>query len=227
MLAAAAPFDEIWCLGDLVGYGPNPNECVDAIRRHAHAAVAGNHDWVACGKRAAAGFNPHAAGAARWTAARLTAATRDFLSALPETRGQGEFTLCHGSPRAPTQEYLFLPAEARRNFGHFATRYCLVGHTHLPCAFIAAEHASEMEVYRVVLQPDEPLRLDGRLRMIINPGSAGQPRDQDPRAAFAVYDAASREFLLRRVAYDVAATQRKMRDAKLPESLIERLAYGV
>ena len=227
VLAAAAPFDRIWCLGDLVGYGPNPNECVDALRRHTLVAVAGNHDWVACGKRSAAGFNPHAADAARWTAARLTASTREFLHALPETRQEGEFLLAHGSPRAPTQEYLFQPAEARRSFLHFSTRYCLVGHTHLPSAFLAAEHGPNVEVLRIVPQPEEALPLDGRMRMIINPGSVGQPRDGNPDAAFGIYDSSSREFQPRRVAYDVAATQQKMRAAKVPQPLSDRLAYGI
>ena len=227
MIAAATPFDQILCLGDLVGYGPNPNECIDIIRSYDHVAVAGNHDWVAGGKRTAAGFNPHAASAAQWTVTRLNAETRQFLCDLPETAKEGNFLLVHGSPRAPTQEYLFRAAEAEKCFPHFAMTYCLVGHTHVPCAFIEAGRDSPGDVYGVALQPDEPLPLDGRMRMIINPGSVGQPRDYHPEAAFGIYDSESREFQLHRATYDVAATQQKMRAAELPESLIERLVFGV
>ena len=227
VIAAAAPFAQIWCLGDLVGYGPNPNECVDVIKGYSHVAVAGNHDWVASGRRSAAGFNPHAAFAAQWTAAQLSAEAREYVLALPETAVEQDFTFAHGSPRAPTREYLFQAAEARRNFSHFSTRYCLVGHTHLPCAFLAAEHRSMLDVHRIVLKPEEALPLDGRLRMIINPGSVGQPRDGNPDAAFGIYDSSSREFQPRRVAYDVAATQQKMRAANLPRPLSDRLAYGI
>lgn len=227
VIAAAAPFEQLWCLGDLVGYGPNPNECIDAIRRYNHVVVAGNHDWVACGKRTAAGFNPHAAYAAQWTATQLNAETRRFLLELPEVAKAEDFLLVHGSPRAPTQEYLFRAIEAGKCFPHFATSYCLVGHTHVPCAFIEAGREPSSDVYEVALQPDEPLPLDGRVRMIINPGSVGQPRDYHPQAAFGIYDTGSREFQLHRAAYDMAATQQKMRAADLPEPLIERLAFGV
>ncbi len=227
VIAAAEPFEQLWCMGDLVGYGPNPNECIDAIRCYDHVAVAGNHDWVACGKRTAAGFNPHAAYAAQWTATQLNADSRRFLSELPDTATEGNFLLVHGSPRAPTQEYLFRAAEAERCFPYFSTTYCLVGHTHVPTVFIEAGRDSLKEVHGIVLQPGEPLPLDGRMRMIINPGSVGQPRDYNPNAAFGIYDAESREFQLHRVAYDVSTTQRKMRAADLPESLIERLAFGV
>ncbi|MYB77817.1 MAG: metallophosphoesterase, partial [Chloroflexi bacterium] len=149
MIAAAEPFEQLWCMGDLVGYGPNPNECVDVVRGYDHVAVAGNHDWVASGKRTAAGFNPHAASAAHWTAEQLNADNRCFLCDLPETVTEDDFCLVHGSPRAPTQEYLFRAAEAEKCFPHFATTYCLVGHTHVPCAFIEAGRDSPSDVYGV------------------------------------------------------------------------------
>lgn len=227
VITAAAPFEQLWSLGDLVGYGPNPNECIEAVKRYGHVAVAGNHDWVACGKRTAAGFNAHAAYAAQWTARQLNADSRQFLFDLPETVAEGDFLLVHGSPRAPTQEYLFRAAEAEKCFPHFSTAYCLVGHTHVPSAFIQAGRDSPGDVYGVALQPNEPMPLDGRMRMIINPGSVGQPRDYNPQAAFGIYDSGKRKFQLHRVAYDVTATQQKMRAANLPESLIERLSYGI
>ena len=227
MIAAATPFQRIWCLGDLVGYGPDPNACVDVIRGFDHATVAGNHDWVAAGRRSAAGFNPNAAFAAEWTAAQLRPETQQFLRALAETVVESDFTLVHGSPRAPTEEYLFRASEARANLPHFGTPYCLVGHTHVPCAFIAATGKSVRDVYGIRLGPEEPLPLDGKVRMIINPGSVGQPRDNNPAAAFGIYDSNSREFQLHRVAYDFTITQQKMREANLPQPLIERLALGV
>ncbi len=227
MLAAAAKFDRIWCLGDLVGYGPDPNECVDVIRSLDHATVAGNHDWVAAGRRSAAGFNPNAAFAAEWTAAQLLPETQQFLRALPKTVVESDFTLVHGSPRAPTEEYLFRASEARANFPHFATPHCLVGHTHVPSASIAATSKSSRDVIGVTLSPEEPLPLDGKVRMIVNPGSVGQPRDYNPEAAFGIYDSDNREFQLHRVAYDFTITQQKMREANLPQPLIERLAIGV
>lgn len=227
VIAAAEPFEQLWCLGDLVGYGPDPNECVARVRGCESVVIAGNHDWVASGKRTAAGFNSNAAAAAKWTATQLSAANRQFLFELPEKLTKEDFLLVHGSPRAPTQEYLFRAAEAERSFPFFSSTHCLVGHTHVPCVFFAAGMGSTREVYGIRLQPGEPLPLDGRMRMIINPGSVGQPRDHNPNAAFGTYDANSREFQLHRVAYDVAATQKKMRAANLPEPLIERLAYGV
>lgn len=227
VIAAATPFDQVWCLGDLVGYGPSPNECVEVIRSFVHLAVAGNHDWVACGKGSAAGFNPQAAFAGRWTATQLSAETRRFLSELPETAEADEFLLVHGSPRAPTQEYLFHPGEAQRCLPHFTTPYCLVGHTHVPCAFLATEAPKAAEVHGVALRAGDLLPLDGRIRMIINPGSVGQPRDHNPQAAYLIYDSAAGEIEMNRVGYDIAQTQQKMRAANLPESLIERLSYGI
>ena len=227
VIAAAMPFDQIWCLGDLVGYGPNPNECVAVIRRYPNLVVAGNHDWVAGGRRSALGFNPHAALAVHWTAAQLSTETQQFLFALPETLEEEDFHLVHGSPRAPTEEYLFRSDEAQKCFPYFSSTYCLVGHTHVPCVFVAAERASLPVVTRKELKPDEPLPLDGRMRMIINPGSVGQPRDYNPAASFGMYDSESRTFKIHRVPYDVARTQQKMRDANLPEHLIERLTLGV
>ena len=226
VIAAAAPFAQMWCVGDLVGYGPDPNACVQLIRNHNHLAVAGNHDLVACGERSAAGFNPDAARAAQWTARQLTPASRQYLRELPDTLVTSDFTLAHGSPRAPTQEYLFGTREARENFAHFATPYCLVGHTHVPSAFFGVGVGRARDVQGVGLRPGEPLPLAGRVRMIINPGSVGQPRDGDPRAAFGIYDAARNEFCVQRVAYAVAATQEKMRSAGLPAPLIERIAIG-
>ncbi|MCY4437188.1 MAG: metallophosphoesterase family protein [Chloroflexi bacterium] len=227
VIAAAMPFDRIWCLGDLVGYGPNPNECVEIVRSFDHAVVAGNHDWVASCKQSAAGFNPQAAIAARWTATQLSAGARQFLLDLPESAMEGDFLLVHGSPRAPTVEYLFRAEEAQRSFPHFTATYCLVGHTHVPCAFIAAGQSSSPDVIRIELKHDEPLPLDGWTRMIVNPGSVGQPRDYNPHAAFMVYDSIRRELQMQRVPYDVAVTQQKMRIANLPVPLIERLEFGI
>lgn len=131
-----APIDAIWCLGDLVGYGPEPRECVQTIREMAKYCVAGNHDWAAIGKLDLDEFTEVAANSAKWTSAQLGAQDRIFLRGLEEVTGHGEFTLAHGSPLNPIWEYLTTPLAATPNFAAFDTPFCLVGHTHLPTIFL-------------------------------------------------------------------------------------------
>ncbi|MFQ5860820.1 MAG: metallophosphoesterase family protein, partial [Dehalococcoidia bacterium] len=130
-------FDEVWCLGDTVGYGPDPGPCIDLLRHHPHRAVAGNHDWGATGKIGIDDFNPYAAAACRWTAQQLTPEHQHYLLSLPETEQWGDFTLVHGSLRSPIWEYLVSPESALETFRLLKSRYCLVGHSHLP--FICRE----------------------------------------------------------------------------------------
>lgn len=136
-----APIDDIWCLGDLVGYGPQPRECVQTIREMAKFCVAGNHDWAAIGKLDLDDFTDVAANSAEWTAAQLSAQDRIYLRGLPEVEGKGHFTLAHGSPLNPIWEYLTSPLAATPNFGAFSTPYCLVGHTHVPTIFLLPDDA--------------------------------------------------------------------------------------
>lgn len=232
--------DELWCLGDLVGYGPQPNECVAALRERNARCVAGNHDWAAIEKMDTAEFNPEATEAALWTRSRLAPENRDYLAALPETLlagSAGEFTLAHGSPREPVWEYLTHVSVARLNFDYFQTPYCLVGHTHVPLIFQRPTSGERSPQYKTVVPaPDLPVAL-GDHRLIVNPGSVGQPRDGNPHAAYMVYDsgapstggsrATSKPTLtLRRVPYPVSAVQDKMRAAGLPPRLVTRLTYG-
>ncbi len=230
--ATHGPIEQIWCLGDLVGYGPQPNECIALLRERGVISVAGNHDWAAIGKMDTEEFNPEASEAALWTRAQLTPEHRQYLESLPErlvVGPKGEFTLVHGSPREPIWEYLTHLSLARLNFEYFQTPYCLVGHTHVPLIFQRPLPEEGAPNYRTIVpQPDEPYALDAH-RAIINPGSVGQPRDGSPEAAYMLFDTAggpNGRLVLRRVAYPVAAVQQKMRDAGLPPRLITRLTYG-
>lgn len=219
-------FDTVWCLGDSVGYGPDPEACMDLLMSHPLVAVAGNHDRAALNPRESADFNNAAAVAADWTARRLGQEYLEFLGGLPEVTMAGEFTLVHGSLRAPLREYLLNEEAAASTFGRLTTAYCLVGHSHMP--FLCLENRDGPTF--VQFSEDEVFPLDQR-RWIANPGSVGQPRDYDPRPSYALYvmeDRDSHGSLERhRVEYDRAATQEKMRLAGLPRSLIDRLNYGV
>ncbi|UCH50627.1 MAG: metallophosphoesterase family protein [Chloroflexota bacterium] len=214
-------FDKIWCLGDVVGYGPDPNECIERLCQFEHVCVAGNHDWAAIGKMDTADFNPVAAQACQWTAQQLTAENIEYLQNLPLSICQEDFTLIHGSPREPIWEYLLSLEGAQDNFSHFETTYCLVGHSHVPLIF---ELVDSKVVYEMFPEGAE-LRL-GERRMIINPGGVGQPRDGDPRASYALYDTEARTVYHHRVEYDIQATQKKMTELGLPAPLILRLSVG-
>ncbi|HUS16388.1 MAG TPA: metallophosphoesterase family protein [Chloroflexia bacterium] len=215
----------LWCIGDVVGYGPHPNECLDLLREHEHLCVPGNHDWGTIGRTDPGLFNDIALWALNWTKARLSAGNHAYLEALPMTiplRDQ-PFTLVHGSPRDPIWEYLVESEEAAPNFPLFTTPYCLVGHTHLPRIF---RHHADGTVTARQPQAGELLPL-GPDRLIINPGSVGQPRDGDPRAHYAVLDTTAGTILFDRVEYPVVLTQARMRDWGFPAGLIARLEIGV
>jgi predicted phosphodiesterase len=225
VLDSLEPVDQVWCLGDIVGYGPEPNECVARLSSlPKHVAVAGNHDAAATGQMALDGFNPYAAAAARWTMDQLTPATREYLTQLPTKLVSGEFTLAHGSPRNPLWEYLFNAETARASFDHFDGPFCLVGHTHVPSFFVRTGEG-EILARRVVDEAEVPLAQPG-CRFILNPGSVGQPRDEDPRASLMVVDTERRSATWHRVAYPIEATQEKMRRVGLPSKLVDRLANG-
>jgi diadenosine tetraphosphatase ApaH/serine/threonine PP2A family protein phosphatase len=233
--AVAADFgsiDAVWSLGDVVGYGPDPVACLDWVRSHAREAIPGNHDWAAIGKEVKVStFNPAAAEAATWTAAQLSPADVAYLDGLALTRvvgaGDGAVTLAHGSPRDPIWEYLTDPEDAYENFDQFAGDLCLVGHSHIPVAFTLAA-PTPADPPRLRIEParyDAPLDLEGA-RRIVNVGSVGQPRDGDPAARYAILDLDRRTLEWRRVPYEVAKTQEKIRRVGLPDILWMRLAYG-
>jgi diadenosine tetraphosphatase ApaH/serine/threonine PP2A family protein phosphatase len=215
--------DELWCLGDLVGYGPDPNECVELLRTRRHLCIIGNHDLASIGRLDTSDFNPVAAAAADWTARALTERSRDFLLSLPERLVAGPFTLVHGSPRHPVWEYITHDGRAAPNFHHFDTPACLVGHTHVPALYVLDSERGTADGRAP--GPDDFVQI-GEQRVIVNPGGVGQPRDGDPRAAYAVYDSESRTLQWRRVPYSIEATQKRMREVGLPQRLIERLDFG-
>ena len=215
-------WDEIWCLGDVIGYGPDPNECVALLREQPHITLTGNHDWAALGKLDVSTFNQDAQDAVAWTSDTLTAEARKYLEAQPPMLVREQFTLAHASPRQPVWEYITDAFIAWENFDFFDTPYCLVGHTHYPVVF---EHDEEYGALAFHADYARPLSLEEK-HLIINPGSVGQPRDSDPRAAYALLDLETLTWQHKRVPYDIAATQRRMLQAGLPQRLIARLQFG-
>ncbi len=214
-------FSQIWSLGDLVGYGPDPAECMNLLAEHEHLAVAGNHDLAAAGRLSVEAFNPYAAEASRWTAAHVTPDQAQALAEQPLKIEQGDFTLVHGSPRDPVWEYVVSQASAAVSFLHFDTNWCLLGHSHVPFLCVPYENTTAF----INFPENSPVAL-GSERMLINPGSVGQPRDGDSRASYAVFDSDEGAIYHHRTEYDVAQTQRKMTAAGLPQPLIDRLSQG-
>jgi len=226
-------FDEIWCLGDVVGYGADPNECVARLRAYGsdHLCVAGNHDWAALGQLDVDDFNTEARKAVLWTRHELSPESLAYLSALPsEPVVRGDYTITHASPRHPVWEYVITPYIAAENLPYFGTPFCLLGHTHVPMIFRCTEAGSDAGVSEScrTLSPSvhQPVALADGHRRIINPGSVGQPRDSDPRAAYALLDTQGHVLRFQRVVYPYELTQARMRAANLPDRLIARLAYG-
>lgn len=223
VLADAGAFDALWSLGDIVGYGPQPNECIATLREHEHSHIAGNHDWGVLGKIPLDDFNGDARKANLWNREQLTPESLAYLEAAPETIVKGGVTLAHGSPRYPIWEYLVYASTAKLSYEFFETKLCLVGHTHVPVLFELAPQDSACR--RFALPVGEPFALEEG-RYIVNPGSVGQPRDGDPQAAYLVLETEEMVLEHRRVAYDIEATQRLMRKAGLPRRNITRLELG-
>ena len=214
---------EIWCLGDVVGYGPDPCQCIELLRQYNHVCIAGNHDWAAIGKAALSEFNPDAAVACRWTAQQLSPDDVKYLESLPEVIQKEDFTLVHGSPRQPIWEYLISVSSAKENFAYFQSQFCLVGHSHVPMVFKYDETGT---CSFSQFMPNVRLAL-GKSRLIINTGGVGQPRDGDPRASYAIYDNETGMVRLYRVPYDVGLTQTRMVKHNLPIRLVARLSQGI
>jgi diadenosine tetraphosphatase ApaH/serine/threonine PP2A family protein phosphatase len=225
VLGACPPVDAVWNLGDTVGYGPQPAACLDRLReRGAEPSLAGNHDLACIGAVDLAEFNPVARAAAAWTASRLSREHRAYLAALPGLTTVEGCTLAHASPRDPVWEYVVDATAATANLRAVETALCVVGHSHV--ALVATLRPGDRVARLRPLRDGETVDLaDGR--HLVNPGSVGQPRDRDPRAAYALLDTGRGALTAHRVAYDVAATQRQMAAASLPPSLIARLALGV
>ena len=222
VLADAGSVDAVWHLGDVVGYGPEPDAVVERLREVGALGVRGNHDAAACGGPEIEWFNPDARRAMEWTRRAIGPATEGWLAALPERLVVHGCELVHGSPREPIWEYVISSVVARANLAVLAAPIGLHGHTHMPVAWL--EDGGRVEVVR----PDRQSRLDlaGR-RALVNPGSVGQPRDGDPDASYAILDPEAGVVSWHRVAYDIAAVQGAMRAAGLPASLAARLSAGL
>jgi diadenosine tetraphosphatase ApaH/serine/threonine PP2A family protein phosphatase len=223
--AADGQCDAIWNLGDIVGYGPRPRECVEkVIALEPRASLTGNHDWAAIGRLPLDEFNPVARFATYWTTAHLGAEHMTYLEGLPNRVIEDDWMLVHGSPRHPVWEYVYTARVAHQNFEYFDAPVCFLGHTHIQ--LFISEDMARRGVPPIHPSDGDTLQLGGQ-RYIVNPGSVGQPRDNDPNAAFAIYDTEERRVTFRRVAYDIDETQAQMEAAGLPRPLITRLALGV
>jgi diadenosine tetraphosphatase ApaH/serine/threonine PP2A family protein phosphatase len=225
VLAAAGGYDHALVLGDLVGYGANPDEVIDRIRALPSATlIRGNHDKVATGLDSVEGFNHLARYAIQWTAARLAPENRDWLAALPAgpTAIDQLVEICHGSP-FDEDVYIFDDLDGRRAFNVMTRPLCLFGHTHVPAAF---RFDGEMTAIGPPRGDRFRVTLDEGATYLVNCGAVGQPRDGDPRAAFGILDVSARSLTVMRVQYDLAAAQAKIIEAGLPDVLAQRLAIG-
>lgn len=223
VIAVASPVDSVWCLGDIVGYGPDPNDCVAIIRDLQNLiCLRGNHDSAVIGLTPKTKFNRSAHKVLDWTEEQLNPVHRKYLLELSPQAVIGDVTLAHGSPRDPVWEYIMDVYTATSNFDYFTTPYCFVGHSHLPVMYYIKD-GKELAAVNFVY-PGEQTRLPDKT--IVNPGSVGQPRDHDPRAAYTIFDTNEKTWAQYRVPYDVAEVQERMAKAGLPVEYIHRLDSG-
>jgi predicted phosphodiesterase len=213
---------EMWCLGDLVGYGAEPDACVDLARRHAAICLAGNHDLGVRGDLPLEEFSRGAALAARWTQETISRATLEYLRGLEPQDLNEPVGLFHASPRDPVWEYVLSTLQAELCLDAQSHRVCLIGHSHVALSFSRRQGEAATGETR---GPDEELDLQSG-EWLINPGSVGQPRDGDPRAAWLELDTSGWHGVYRRTDYDIPGAAAAIRAARLPDSLAERLAYG-
>jgi diadenosine tetraphosphatase ApaH/serine/threonine PP2A family protein phosphatase len=222
VLAAAPSVDEVWQLGDVVGYGPEPDAVVDRLRELGAVGVRGNHDAAAVGGDEIEAFNTDARRAMEWTRTAIADDTRAWLAALPERLVRGDWTLVHGSPRDPVWEYVVSMPVARAAVADLETPFGLHGHTHIPIGWL------EEDGVLGTISPGAGSVLElGERRALLNPGSVGQPRDGIPAASWMVLDTGAGTATWHRTAYDIASVQATMEALGLPERLVERLAHGL
>lgn len=223
VLSDAGSFDRVWCLGDVVGYGPDPNECVALLRQQPGLrCIMGNHDAALMGYIDIHTFNEQAARAVAIQSEMLNTESRDFLELLDIVIEEGDITFAHGSPRDPIWEYIVNSHIARDIFSAYQSRICLIGHTHIPSIFIENPHARPG-----ILTPQHADRWRSEKRFILNPGSVGQPRDHNPKAAYVIWDDEEDTFLFKRVAYDVEAVQERILALGIPSRHATRLSQGI
>jgi predicted phosphodiesterase len=218
----AEPVDELWCLGDLTGYGARPNECVDAIREHAVICLVGNHDLAVRGDLSVVEFSEDAAAAAEWSQKVLQPEQRAYLRSLAPLGERAGVALYHASIRDPIWEYVVTPEIARACLTKQRTDLAIVGHSHVALAL----HLSAGTLKGGLAADGDEYDLKDR-RCLLNPGSVGQPRDRDPRAAYLVLDLERRVARFHRVPYDIARTQQEITEAALPARLAQRLDVGL
>lgn len=221
VLAALDPVDALWVTGDTVGYGPDPSEVIALLRERGATLVQGNHDRAVATGEGLSWFHDRAATAARMHAEWLRPEERDHLAALPQIESVERFTLCHGSLRDPLWEYVTTASVAAESIQRSPTPFCCTGHTHIPALF--EETAGRTRPVR----PEEGRSYPLVERCLLNPGSVGQPRDGDPRAAYAVIETDPGTVTFYRSSYRVHETQRRIRARGLPEVFADRLALGV
>jgi len=215
--------DEIICLGDIVGYGANPNECCELVKTKCPVTLLGNHDAAAVDQLSTQHFNIHAKIAIEWTSQNLKHESESFLETLPFKATKPSLTLVHATPYEPNMWYYITSLEeAAFNYQFFDTQLCLVGHTHIPIIIVLDK---EKELY---VHQDSVIHLDDvkDARLLINVGSVGQPRDRNPKSCYGIFDSDAGEFSYHRVEYNIEKTQAKMKKIKMPEFLISRLADG-
>ncbi|MFH1617630.1 MAG: metallophosphoesterase family protein [Candidatus Margulisiibacteriota bacterium] len=215
--------DKIICLGDIIGYGPNPNECCEMIRELNIPSIAGNHEKAVLGELELTWFNQNARSALHWTQKELSEDNKNFIYQLPNALVYEKFQIVHGSLINPIEEYMDSLNVAIPSFEKMAKNLLLVGHTHMPIFFT---RKTDGNYDGGAITGDENIYLGEYDRVIVNVGSVGQPRDGDPRAAYGILNDEKAEISVHRISYDIAKTQEKMRNALLPDSLIERLSLG-
>jgi len=225
VLADAGSVDRVWCLGDVVGYGPDPNECIALLRQQpGMRCIMGNHDAALMGFIDLHAFNDQAAKAVAIQSELLSQESRDFLELLEMmvVLEEEDITLAHGSPRDPIWEYMVSARIASENFSAFKTQICLVGHSHIPSIFV--ENPGERTL---ILTPQHADRWQSDKRFILNPGSVGQPRDRNPKASYVIWDNQDDTWLYRRVAYDVESVQERILALGIPARHASRLRQGI
>jgi predicted phosphodiesterase len=223
VLGDAGSVDGIWHLGDIVGYGPEPDAVVERLASAGAIGVRGNHDSAAVGGDEIDWFNADARAAMEWTRRTISPVTVAWLRGLPLRREEAGFTLAHGSPLDPTWEYVTTPAAARDNLAAITTEHGINGHTHVPIAFSLVR--DQMAQFSPRDGGATDLGLDGH-RLLLNPGSVGQPRDGDARASYLTLDLDARRATWHRIAYDIDVVRAQMRAGGLPLRLSERLRHG-
>ena len=220
--------DRIINCGDIIGYGPQPNECVEAVRNCSNMySVIGNHDWAVAGLEDTSKFTEYAEDSVKWTARETSNDNINYLASLDYKKGGKDFMFVHGSPRDPLDEYILNVSIASENFKKMVKPICFVGHTHSPCCFRRNNYG---EVESIMFFPEKPIVIEDNFRYIINVGSVGQPRDGNPHSSVCIYDTpveAGATVTIARIEYDIEETQKRIKSSGLPNFLATRLIKGI